>query len=282
MPCAAVLAAAAGLAAFAARRDARSPAGAPGPPRLVSLHDVPTEILVALGAADRLVGVAEPVDLPEDVTRVLACIPCVAGAEATLARRPDVVLGMGVVAEQDPDFVAALRREGVEVFLPDPATVEDLLGLVREVAARAAVPGHGEALVAQVRAEVGPEGAPPPDPLRIFVYDCGDPPFTAGGRTVLTDLIRRAGGRNVFEDLATDWSHVSWEAAIARAPELVVIHSYAYKGQGDAGDKRRTLSRFPSLGRLPVLVMPLRLSLGGIGSLEGLRRLRAAIKEHAR
>ena len=48
-------------------------------------------------------------------------------------------------------------------------------------------------------------------------------------------------------------------------------------GQGDVADKRRALAAMPRLGSVPTTVLPLGCSLGGLRSLEGLARLRAAI-----
>jgi iron complex transport system substrate-binding protein len=112
----------------------------------------------------------------------------------------------------------------------------------------------------------------------VFVYDCCDPPFTAGGKTVLGDLIARAGGDNVFADVAAAWTHVSWEEVSARRPELVVIDAYAYAGQGEIADKQRAVRAISALAGLPTVTVPLRNSLGGIHSIEGLARLRAAIR----
>src|SRR5262249_11772142 len=66
-----------------------------------------------------------------------------------------------------------------------------------------------------------------------------------------------------------------------RKPELIVIHEYAYEGQGDVAAKRAALREIPSLGDVPVAILPLGCSLGGLRSVEGLARLRAAIKEHS-
>lgn len=248
------------------------------PPGLVSLHDVTTEMVVALGATERLLGMAEPVDSPSEVRRAVSRIPRVASLESILPLRPDVVLGLGVVAERDPELVSRLRERGVEVYLSDPATVADVYSLTRAVAQRAGAIGAGERLVEglRVRMERATASAPARR-IRVFVYDCCDPPFTAGGKTVLTDLIERAGGRNVFAELDADWAHVSWEEVVARRPELVVIHSYAHEGQGDVPDKTRLLRAIPTLSRLPTVVVPLGCSLGGLQSADGLERLRRAM-----
>jgi iron complex transport system substrate-binding protein len=267
------------IAAVVTACRAAAPADASGP-RVVSLHDVTTEMVIALGAVDRLVGVAEPVDLAPARAAALARVPRVGGLESILAVRPDVVLGLGVVAEQDPELVARLRDDGVDVVLADPATLDDVYALTATVARRvAATPGRADALVAGLRARVAALSAPAKVSARrrVFVYDCCDPPFTAGGRTVESELIARAGGDNVFADLDADWGHVAWEAAAARKPDLIVIHDYAWDGQGDVSAKRAALRAIPALGDVPTVVVPLGDVLGGLRSVDGLARLHAAI-----
>jgi len=244
-------------------------------PRVVSLHDVTTEIIVALGAVDHLVGVQEPVDLDGAARAAVAGVPRVADLETILVARPDVVVGLGVVAEQSPELVSALRARGVTVELADPATLDDVAALVGRTGARLHVADRVAAVAARLQ--------PPPlarsrPPAPVFVYDCCDPPFTAGGRTVLTDVIARAGGRNVFADLDADWASVSWEAAAARRPALVVVHDYRYRGQEDVAGKRAALRRIPGLGDVPVVELPLRWSLGGLGSVHALARLRTVLE----
>jgi iron complex transport system substrate-binding protein len=256
---------------------------APDGVRVVSLHDVTTELAVALGVGERLVGVAEPVDVPGDVAGAIARVPRVGDLESIIAVRPTIVVGLAVVAARDPELVARLRERGVAVYLGDPATLDDVFALTREVAARVGAGGAGAELAARLAMQVrdGERGwsaaARPAGRVRVFVYDCCDPPFTTGGKTVLNDLIRRAGGDNVFGDLAAGWTHVSWEQVVARRPQLVVIHAYRYDGQGDVADKQRALRAIAALAALPTVVLPLGDSLGGLRSVDGLARLRSAI-----
>lgn len=245
-------------------------------PRVVSLHEVTTEMVVALGAKARLVGIGDPVDPSPELARDVASVPRVEGLESILAVHPTVVLGLETVGEQSPEIVAALRERGVEVWLGDPATLADVHTMVAEVAKRSGVGDGGAALLATLAAREAGGATPAALRRRVFVYDCCDPPFTAGGRTVLTDLIRRAGGENVFADLADDWTHVSWEAAAARAPDVAVVNAYAMEGQGDVEAKVASLRRIPGWKDLPVVVVPLGEALGGLRSIDGLVRLRAA------
>jgi ABC-type Fe3+-hydroxamate transport system substrate-binding protein len=274
------------LVACADRESAPDRPGAA--PRIVSLHDVTTEIVVALGASDRLVGIGELVDATPEVQDSVARVPQVAGLESILARRPDVVLGLEVVGERDPELVAQLRDRGIAVYLADPATLDDVYAMIRVVAVHAGAAGAGERVVDELRARIersidtaAREGSAARRP-RVFVYDCCEPPFTAGGDTVLTDVIARAGGDNVFADLATDWTTVSWEAVALRRPDVVVIHAYAMAGQGDVADKRRTLVSRSALAQLPTVVVPLGWSLGGLRSVDALERLRRAMSGERR
>jgi iron complex transport system substrate-binding protein len=246
-------------------------------PRAVSLHDVPTEIAVALGAADRLVGTSDPIELPPATRAAIAHLPRADGAESIVALHPTVVLGMEVVAQRSPELVRALRARGIDVWLGHPTTLDDVLALVPAIGARLGVPPAAEALAVRLRARIGPAIPDSGEPLRVFVYDCCDPPFTAARSAVLTDLIHRAGGRNIFADVAADWTKVSWEAVVARRPQLIVIHDYDMDGQGDVAVKRRQLQAIPALAAVPVTVLPLGFSLGGLRSVDGLERLRAAI-----
>lgn len=244
--------------------------------RVVSLHQVTTEIVVAVGAAGELAGVMEPLFPDPELERALAGVPRVAGLESILAVEPDLVLGLGVVAEQSPDLVRALRARGVEVFLADPATVEEVADLVSEIGDELGASATAGEVARVFRARVGRVSAPGA-PVRVFVYDCCDPPFTAGRNTVLTDLLDRAGGSNVFADQLMDWDKVSWEAVVDRAPQLVVVHEYHWDGQGSTQDKRALLRQIPGLEQVPTLTLSLRDTLGGLNSPGAFDSLRATI-----
>jgi iron complex transport system substrate-binding protein len=110
---------------------------------------------------------------------------------------------------------------------------------------------------------------------RVFVFDCCAPPFTAGRRAVITDLLAHAGADNVFADVNDDWFHASWEAAIQRKPDLVLIDDYG--GSTALAKKREALARITPLAGLPVIVLPLRDALGTIRSADVIRRLASAI-----
>src|SRR5439155_1477696 len=104
------------------------------PARVVSLAPSITEIVYALGAADRLVGVCAQCNYPE----AAAQLPRVGGylvpnVEAVVAARPDLVLV--VPSPGNRDAVHAVERTGIRVVVVQDRTLEDLWTSMRTVAA---------------------------------------------------------------------------------------------------------------------------------------------------
>src|SRR5439155_703710 len=102
---------------------APSPAGAPA--RIVSLAPSITEIVYALGAGERLVGVCAQCDYPAAV----ASVPRVGGylvpsVEVTLAARPDLVIA--VPSPGNREAVRAIERAGVRVLVVHDRTLAEL------------------------------------------------------------------------------------------------------------------------------------------------------------
>jgi iron complex transport system substrate-binding protein len=270
------------MVAVAGAACTRTPAQVSQRPRVVSLHDVTTEVVVALGAVDLLVAVAEPIEQPPSVSGAIARLPRVGDAESIIAAAPTLLLGMAVVGQRSPDLVDRLRARGTDVLLGDPQTLDEVFTFVSLIADRLGRTAQATNLIEVLRRQSAaalPDPAPSqkPSKVEVFVYDCCDPPFTAGGRGVLSDLIWRAGGRNVFSKVEAAWAAVAWEAAIAGRPGLIVINDYAMAGQDDVAGKRARLATMPAFARVPTVVLPLGEALGGIRSVDGLKRLARAV-----
>ncbi|TGB15665.1 ABC transporter substrate-binding protein [Streptomyces sp. MZ04] len=89
------------------------------------------------------------------------------------------------------------------------------------------------------------------DPTKVFVYDSGtDQPFTAGHHAAPNDIIKAAGGTNVFDGLDKGWTTVGWEPVIKAKPEVIVIVDYADQ---PAKEKIAYLKSLPSLKSVPAV-----------------------------
>lgn len=66
------------------------------------------------------------------------------------------------------------------------------------------------------------------NPIKVFVYDSGeDAPFTAC-QGVPGDMIKKAGGISVFDDIEKGWATPSWEEVVERDPDVILILDYDY------------------------------------------------------
>lgn len=96
-------------------------------------------------------------------------------------------------------------------------------------------------------ASKAPKGDPPP----VFLYDSGtDQPFTAGNQVPPNDIIKKAGGKNVFSNLDERWTQVNWENVTKAAPEVIVILDY---GDKPAKKKIDFLKKSPQTKELPAV-----------------------------
>jgi len=180
-----------------------------------------TEIVFALGAGDRLVGVSEYSDFPEEARK----IPRVGGlevdAEKVAALKPDLVLA---VAEGNAQgAVRALEAAGLPVAIVPSGSLDAVLEAIRAVGDRLGRRAEADALVAQLsrrRDTVRARTAGRPRP-RALLLVWPDPPQAAGGGTFLDDLLTEAGMENLARS-RSGWPVLSAEY-LATAPVDVLV-----------------------------------------------------------
>lgn len=101
------------------------------------------------------------------------------------------------------------------------------------------------------RVAVVQDQAPEGSPVPVFLYDSGtDQPFTAGNQVPPNDIIRFAGGRNIFDGLEQRWSQVGWEAVVDGKPEVIIILDY---GDQPAEEKINFLKTSAKTRNLPAV-----------------------------
>ncbi len=212
-----------------------APAPAGVPRRVVSLAPSTTEVVYALGAGDRLVGVCAQCDQPPEA----AAVPRVGGylspsVEAVVGTRPELVIA--VPSPGNREAVRALERVGVRVLVVQDRTLADLWASIHEVAGALGIPDAGERLTAGLRArlaavEASVRGLPR---RRVLVVVGHNPLVTVGSGTLQDELVALAGGVNVVADAGTMWPTVTLELVVARAPEIIVDAAMGTEVAGSA------------------------------------------------
>ncbi|HHY46946.1 MAG TPA: cobalamin-binding protein [Firmicutes bacterium] len=196
------------------------------PRRIISIAPSNTEILYALGAGDRVIGVTTACDYPPEARQKEKVGDVNLNFEKIVSMRPDVVLG---VASLQGAAIERLRRLGIPVVAVDPKTVDEVLGAI-ELVGRV-VGADRERVQSLIKALVGrkervlaatsriPETARP----RVFVEIWHEPLMTAGPGTFVDEIIQLAGGKNIAFDSGNPWPQFSEELLIERDPEIIVL-----------------------------------------------------------
>lgn len=242
----------AGAPATAAEVDTPRALG-PKPPervrRIVTLAPSLTQVVVALGAKDRLVGVSRFDELPE-----VAALPRVGGfvdpsVEAVLALKPDLLLVQPAPGNQRP--VEKLAELGVPVLALPLHTVAQTYASMRAVGLALGLDEQAKAQVAAIeetRTRVRREAKARTRPRVLFVYQW-QPLVVAGPGTFAHELLQDAGGVNAAERAKTAYPVYPAEAAVAARPDVIIDAAH------DAAGSER-LRRIPALARARWVKMP--------------------------
>jgi len=198
--------------------------------RVASLIPATTELLFAMGRGGNVVGRTRWCDWPAAAARVPdlgdGIVP---NLEAIAAVRPDLVLLYH--SAQNAAAADRLRSLGMPVvqvrsdLLADVPRIAGLLG--RLLGASAAADSLARTFDAELAAA---SVRPPSDPPRIFILVWEQPPITVGRGSYLSEIIERAGGRNVYADLPASSGQISVESVVARDPDAVFTSSDTIPG----------------------------------------------------
>jgi iron complex transport system substrate-binding protein len=264
-----------GAAAGGATWVGRPPAG--GARRIVTLAPSMTDYLVALGAADRIVGVTRVDHAPEVASR-----PRVGGfldpsPEAVLGLKPDLVLWV-----TDGGALAAVRRlaelsgDRFAILAIPVVNVADVPAAARLVGEAIGEPAAGTALAARLqgsldRLRTGSAGRPR---SRVLFVVGREPLVVAGPGSFPDELLRLAGAENAVGG-SRPWPVYPLEVAVAANPDLVIDAAF-----DEPADGISRLAAIPAVRRGAVARLPRDdLLRAGPKMIEGLGDLERALRQ---
>lgn len=205
------------------------------PERVVSLAGFATEMLLELGLAEKIVGYGYmdnevPERFQEDFAKLTKMADGNPSKEDLLKVNPDFLIGWFSTAQHYG--LDILEENDIKYYIPRveyaPANMESVyqdfenLGKIFRIEDRAkAIIDDMKARAAAVQEKVSKE-----EPVSVFIYDGGeDAPFTASAG-LPSDMIRIAGGKNIFEGIEKNWLEVSWEKVLEANPQYILIMDY--------------------------------------------------------
>ena len=220
------------------------------PERVVSLAGFATEMMLALGLEDHIVGYAwqdnEVLPYYQEAFEKLEplCAPAMdPGEEKVLAAEPDLVLSWASWSDEDYFNYKNLEKNDIQTYgfhterwsgghLDDVYTDFLNLGKIFHVEEKA------ETLVNEMKTNIEETAKKVEEKEKVSVFVCDassneEACMTVGGG-LPQELLEKAGGKNVVTDVDSNWERgYSWEKIIAADPEWIVIDYYASAEEAD-------------------------------------------------
>jgi iron complex transport system substrate-binding protein len=200
------------------------------PQRIVSLAPSITEILFALDLGDRVVGVTDYCDYPEEAEakpKVGAPFPGFS-IEDIVKLEPSLVLSIAGAV------ISELENVGLTVVVLQP---RDFAGIYRDIEIVGEITGkvkEAEEIVNDMKDRVDAVVAKTvkitEKPTVFYEVDASwdvNKPWTVGYNTFQDDLINLAGGKNMAAG-RSGWYEISIEEILAADPDLIILEDYQF------------------------------------------------------
>ncbi|MFJ3052564.1 ABC transporter substrate-binding protein [Pseudomonas nitroreducens] len=232
------------------------------PQRILALNQHAADLLLALGAGERLIGVAYIDDDLDVASGRYRGVPLLSrqypSAEAVYALKPDlVVAGFASAFRLGNLSRAELSGHGVGSYLLDAGCgvwTDDLfVGVETDLTTLGEILGEQERaqeLIRQQRTELAEARRlfAHHKPLDVFYLDSASNGLESQGRRgVITQLLHAAGAHNLFEDVDLGSFTANTEQLLARDPDVILLADALWS---TAEQKIRTLRADPVLSRL--------------------------------
>ena len=203
--------------------------------RIVSLAPNLTEIVYAVGAGDRLVGDTEYCDYPAAANNVAKIGDTIhPSIERIIALKPQLVLVS--TASQLEAFTKQLDEQKIAVYVTNPRSLEEVFRSIATLGDLFGTHETAATLVSDLRArsfavEVAMRSV---KPIKVFYQVSGEPLYTIGRESYLTDLVSRAGGVSVTADVPGGFPRLSDESALAARPDAIILPSGDSMGEANS------------------------------------------------
>ena len=213
------------------------------PQRIISIAPSNTEILFALGLADRVAAVTDYCNYPPEAEAK----PSIGGfntpnIEEIVALSPDLVVATSI---HEPKIIPQLEGKGLTILTLKPKTMDEVLEAIALAGRVTGVEEKATELIAgmqqRIKAVTDKTDSLPMEQRPPTCYIVWHDPLMIGGSGTLQDeLIEKAGGMNIVGMLSShyamelnDYAKISLETLTAANPAVIIAGS----GHGSGGDQ---------------------------------------------
>jgi iron complex transport system substrate-binding protein len=198
------------------------------PQRIVSLAPSNTEILFALGLGDRVYGVTNICNYPEEAqSKEKVGDYYSIDIEKVIAINPDLILAEDL---QKADIIPALEELGFSVVTLVPHNIQEMGDAIRMVGEITGTQDKAEEIVTDMERRVKAvtdvtDALDDSQRVKVFYLVWNDPMYSVGPDTYIHELIDKAGGTNIAAFAGDGWPALSLEQIISLDPQVVIANN---------------------------------------------------------
>jgi len=261
------------------------------PERIVTIKSTSTELLLALGLGDRIVGQAFP-DGPVPSSLPQVDVPVISdfapSEEAVLELEPDFVFGgweSNFTADTAGDR-AELADLGIGTYVspaackgenqPKHLSFDNVFDYISEAGTIFGAADEATDLVAAQRAQLADITADDSGKTALWWSSGTDTPYVGAGIGAPQLILDTIGLTNIAADVDDTWTSFNWEAVIAANPDVIVLVDATWN---TAESKKEFLASNPATANLDAvkkeryLVLPFAAGEAGVRSVEAASEL---------
>jgi len=258
------------------------------PERVVTIKSTATEMLLALGLGDRIVGVGfqdgpvPPQWAVDDLPVLSEKLP---SQEVVLEAEPDLIYGgwESNFAADGAGERATLQAFGVGSYVspaacrsvkPAKLTFDGLFEEVDEIGKIFDAETAAQALIEQQKAELASVAADSRGLTAVWYSSGTKTPYVGAGNNSPAMIMEALGLENIMADQDEGWISASWEAVVDADPDVIILVDAAWNS---AEQKKRLLAENPITSQLDAVMNQRYLVLPFPASEAGVRNVGAVV-----
>ena len=199
------------------------------PMRIISMAPSITETLFALGIQDRLIGVTDYCNYPEEAQNITS----IGGfstpdLEVMISLNPDLIIANSynadsIITLQDLGFVVAVMEDSttIEGIIDEILDIGDLVDAKSNAANVTTIMYERLWVVTNQTATIEETSK------ESLYFEIWESPMVVGNQSFIHDMILKAGGINIFGDLDSKYPIVSNEDIINYSPDYIFITEHS-------------------------------------------------------
>ncbi|MCX3068249.1 MAG: ABC transporter substrate-binding protein [Cetobacterium sp.] len=206
--------------------------------RAVSTSQFTTEMLLAIGAENQILGTAYLDDeilpeLREKYNKIPVLSKGAPTKEQFYSLNPNFLTGWKSIATpKNLGTVEELKENGIEVVFTksqDSSKIEDIYSDILMFGDIFNLKDNAKNVVKNMKEDINKvkEKNKNKNNIKVFAYDSQESaPFVVGGNGIGNTMIEIAGGENIFKDTNFSFGIGTWEKVLDENPEAIIVIDY--------------------------------------------------------